>query len=471
MNESHENQPEHNDGNQSVERFERMLQNDEFYFFDVDEFEDLIDHYIEAGNPKNALKAVEMGCEQHPSSFSLLLYKAQILASTHKPRKALEILLKVESGEPNNIDVHLVKATVHSQLREYKKAIDAYRMALKLSTGPEKEDIYISMAFEFENMDEYRLATKYLKKTLALNPENETALYEIGFCFEIQEMCEQGIQYFEDFIDENPYSYAAWYNMGLLYGKIELFEKAINCYDFTIAIKDDFSSAWFNKANSYSRMEQYEDAIDSYKRTLDIDSSDGTTYFHIATCYEELENLEMALNYYHKSISSDPYFADAFLNLGFLYQELGRLNEGIHYVKKALELDPKQVDYLLAYGSLQIRMGFYTEAFQAFEEVIKIQDDQKEVWSLYAHGLYVSGERRSAKKLIQRAITMLPDNAMNYLCYAAILFKEGNINEGLEETENSIIIDQSIAKRLFNFYPDGVDNVDILELFEKYNIQ
>ncbi len=139
MNESHENANEHQDENQSILRFEKMLKNNEFYFFDVDEFEGLIDHYIEIGNPKHALKAVEMGCEQHPSAFSLLLYKAQLLASTHKPRKALEVLNKVEAVEPNNIDVLLIKGTVFSQLREYRKAIDSYRMAIPIATKTQLE--------------------------------------------------------------------------------------------------------------------------------------------------------------------------------------------------------------------------------------------------------------------------------------------------------------------------------------------
>ena len=191
MNESFENANEQHDENQSVKRFELMLKNDEFFFFDVEEFEDLVDHYIEAGNPRQALKAVEMGCDQHPGSFTLLLYKAQILASTHKPRKALEVLLIVESGEPNNIDAHLIKGTVYSQLREYRKAIDSYRVALKLANNIEKADIYMSMAFEFENLDEYNLAIKYLKKVIDLNCENETAIYELGFCFEIQDTCEE----------------------------------------------------------------------------------------------------------------------------------------------------------------------------------------------------------------------------------------------------------------------------------------
>ncbi len=469
MNESHEGANEHTGENQPVQRFEQMLKNNEFYFFDVEEFEDLIDHYMEAGNPAQALKAVEMGCEQHPSSSSLLLYKAQILASTHKAHKALEVLNEVENIEPNNIDVLLIKGTVYSQLREYRKAIDCYRMAIPMASSMEKEDIYLSMAFEFENLDEYNLSIKYLRKVLDLNPENETALYEIGFCYEIEDHFAEGVDFFKAFINDFPYSHAAWYNMGLLYSKQNLYEKAIDCFDYTLVIKEDFASAWFNKANCFHKMGDFVQAIEAYKMTIDIDDSDGTTFFQIAQCFEELDRLNDALNYYHKSISSDPYFADAFLNLGFLYEELGRLNEGIHYIKKAMELDPRQTDYLLAYGNLQIRMGFFTEAFQAFEEIIKLQEDHKEVWSMYTHGLYMSGDKVNAYKLVRKAIELYPNNALNYYIFAAMNFKEGRRNEGMEELENGLCVDESQSPKFFVFNEDAENDLEVLELIAKYN--
>ncbi|HAW52014.1 MAG TPA: hypothetical protein DCX54_06750 [Flavobacteriales bacterium] len=469
MTEGFENSRDHGDIHQSVKRFERMLKNNEFYFFDVDEFEDLIDHYMEAGNSKQALKVVNFGCQQHPSSFTLLLYKAQLLASSHKPREALEVLAKVETGEPNNIDIYLIKATVFSQLREYRKAIDNYKLSLPLASKEELEDIYISLAFEYENLDEYPVAIKYLKKTLALNCENETALYEIGFCFDINEICQQGIEFFQEFLDSNPYSHAAWYNLGLLYNKLDMYEKSVSCFDFTIAIKEDFASAWFNKANAFGKMGDYEKAIESYKKTIEIDEEDGTTFFHIANCYEALDRKEDALNYYHKSISADPYFGDAYLHLGFLYEEMGRLNESIHFVKKAIDLDPKQVEYLLAYGSIQIRIGFFQEGINAFEEVISLQNDNPLAPSLLAHALFLSGDVESSYEVILKAIKDQPDNASNYYLHAANLFRENKKEEGLAELEKGLILCRDDQDRFVSFYPESLDDLDILELLAKYN--
>ena len=68
------------DYNSHVERFEEMLKNNESYFFDVDVFEYLAEHYLEDGNIQLALKALEIGIIQHPSSAIIIIRKAQLHA-------------------------------------------------------------------------------------------------------------------------------------------------------------------------------------------------------------------------------------------------------------------------------------------------------------------------------------------------------------------------------------------------------
>ncbi|MCE3279110.1 MAG: tetratricopeptide repeat protein [Bacteroidetes bacterium] len=89
---------------QLVDRYEEMVLNNKHYFFDSEQFEDIIDYYIDKNNPKKSLQVIEFAIGQYPFSTVFFLRKAQILAATNQSQKALEILSFVESMEPSNAE-------------------------------------------------------------------------------------------------------------------------------------------------------------------------------------------------------------------------------------------------------------------------------------------------------------------------------------------------------------------------------
>ncbi|MBT8236407.1 MAG: hypothetical protein KJO04_09465, partial [Bacteroidia bacterium] len=48
-----------------VAKFESMLKTDDVYFFDADDFEDIIHHYLNHGKISLAKKAIKIGLTQH----------------------------------------------------------------------------------------------------------------------------------------------------------------------------------------------------------------------------------------------------------------------------------------------------------------------------------------------------------------------------------------------------------------------
>jgi len=135
-----------------LNRFEKMLKENQHFFFDVEEFEAIIDYYLENLATEKAKKVIDFSLAQHPTSSSLKIKQAQFFVASHKPNKALEILNTIEAFEPFNGDIFLTKAHVHSQLRQHLKAIENYYKALKLIDDlSEKTNIKIQIAFEYEN--------------------------------------------------------------------------------------------------------------------------------------------------------------------------------------------------------------------------------------------------------------------------------------------------------------------------------
>jgi len=212
-------------------------------FFDVDDFEAIIDFYLDSGMFNEANAAVEIAMEQHPSANGFQIRYARVLGNSKKYYEALEMLNNIELVESTNIDVYLSKAEIYSLMNKHEMAIAEYKRALNYTDN--KEDLFTSMAFEYENLSDYDNAIKYLKLAIDISPESENLIHEISFFFEITGREEEAIVFFNDFVDSHPYSKLAWFNLGVFYNSVELYEKAIEAYEFVLAIDDTFSSAYF----------------------------------------------------------------------------------------------------------------------------------------------------------------------------------------------------------------------------------
>ena len=70
--------------NFSLTRFESMLKTNNVLFFDAEEFEEIIQHYLDNGKMALAKKATKLGLEQHPTATNLKLYKVEIYIFENK---------------------------------------------------------------------------------------------------------------------------------------------------------------------------------------------------------------------------------------------------------------------------------------------------------------------------------------------------------------------------------------------------
>ena len=451
-----------------VERFEKMMANDERYFYDVEEFEEIMDHYIDYGKINKALKVLEVAKSQHPNTVEFVLREAELFSMSNKPRKALELLQTVEAIEQHNADFHLTKATILSQLGDYEASIHHLKTAAGLTTAG-LDSIYLSLAFEYQNLDRNKLAIKYLKLALESNANNEDALYELAYCYDQIDAHEDSLNFYRSFIDSHPYSHHAWYNLGNAYCRLELLEKGIEAYDYAIAIKDDFASAYFNKANTLAKIKRYAEAIVVYKETIQYEFADALTYYYIGECYEKLEDYNNAHIFYHKAIRRDTYLSDAWLGIGIVLDYQNRTGEGIHYVKKAIELDKENADYWYIKGEMEQKLGFIEEAKQAYDRVIAYGYDEHDIWLDYSNLYFELGQFNEAINLLEEGIRQYPEiNELYYRIVACLLSLRMEFS-ALEVMKKALDLQSDNYHLLFEYYPTSVKNSSILDLIESYN--
>jgi predicted Zn-dependent protease len=98
MNMSHNEEEEEN--KLSLSKFESMLKTNKVFFFDSEEFEDIVLHYMDTGRTNLAKKALRLGLEQHPKSTGLKLVHVELLIYDDKIEQAEKILNEIALLEP-----------------------------------------------------------------------------------------------------------------------------------------------------------------------------------------------------------------------------------------------------------------------------------------------------------------------------------------------------------------------------------
>ena len=189
------------DYNLSLSKFESMLKTNKVLFFDSEEFEEIILHYLDMGKASLAKKALKLALEQHPKSTGLKLVQVEMLVYDDKLEIAERLLNELYAIEPQNEEIYIQKANIYSKRDDHEKAVELLQQALKLTD--DYADVYNLIGMEYLFMDSLELAKDNFIKCLEEDIEDQAALYNVVYCFEFLDQNIEAVAFLEKYID-NP---------------------------------------------------------------------------------------------------------------------------------------------------------------------------------------------------------------------------------------------------------------------------
>ena len=213
----------------SVNRYEEMLKNRTRCFFDVHEFEDIIDYYLDSKNFTKATIAASHANSIYPSATSIKLRMAEILIDTSQPAKALNILDNIGRVESDEYALYLLRGAALNMMRKPREAQRQFEKAISLADENQVAVLY-NIGMSFESINQYKVALKYFLKVQMLDPENYYLYYDIAYCHERLDELDKSIECYLKFLAEDPFSEYVWYNLGIVYNKKDDNEKALEAY-------------------------------------------------------------------------------------------------------------------------------------------------------------------------------------------------------------------------------------------------
>lgn len=404
-----------------VRRYERMRNNNENYFFDVAEFETLIDYYLEINDVNYAFEVAESASQQHPASTSLQVKKAKVLIDKGRPLDVLKIIKVIEKIEASNYEVFLLKGAALGMLGDLNGTKKYFDIALSLDDS-EQINILLNITGILNDLNHYKLLTTYLERLAVLEADDPNHLYDLAYAYEKLGEYRSSIKFYKKYLDMEPFSDNAWYNLGLLYTREGMMKKALDAYEFSVAVNPDNFFAIFNMANILSKEGRYGEALEAYHHYLEYEDESSEAMTYAAECYGKLGDHKRAFKMFNEAIDLDPDFAEPWYGLGILMLD-DRPEESIKYLKKAVSLRDDEYEYWYYLSEAYYNCRRTKDSFRSLIKAVTVNPYYDQAWLQIGKIIIDHGFYYHARGILERGMKVIGDvHGIRYILASTYLF-------------------------------------------------
>lgn len=285
--------------------------------FTEEEFDLLINHFLNEAEDQILYDLSRMAYEQHPYSADIGMKYADVLIVNRETERAKEILSVLIDKVPHNGDIYFLFARAF--IREGNSDLTAISLKKAADLSPEDaSDMYHTAAQDCIDMNDFQSALNYLKSTIEIDGETPELWNDIAFCYERLGDFSKSLRYYERYLDEDPFNDNVWFNVGTIHARDLRFEKAIEAFDYAIALNPANSSVLYNKAIVYVNTDNFQKGIDTFTEFLSHEPGNLFALIGIADAFLAMDNLVDADKFFREALVVDKDNNEANTGLAFI---------------------------------------------------------------------------------------------------------------------------------------------------------
>ncbi|MBW8243223.1 tetratricopeptide repeat protein [Muricauda oceani] len=436
----------------SISKFESMLKTDDVYFFDAEDFEEIIHHYLNNGKISLGKKAIQIGLEQHPNSMELKLLQVEVLAFEDKFEAAETLLDEIQNINAANEEVFIQRANIRSKQDKHQEAVNLLLEALDITDH--SFDIHSLLGMEYLFMDNYEQAKLSFMRCVEIDDEDYSSLYNVVYCFEFLEDFDGSIYYLNDYLDRNPYCEVAWHQLGKMYLAKKLYIEALTAFDFAVISDDSFIGAYFEKGKVLEKLGRYNEAIENYESTISIEDPTSYAFLRLGKCHEKLGNYDLAKYYYYHTVHEDPLLDKGWLAITDFHFGQKNYEKALYYINKAINIDGENPKYWKKAGKIYAALKNWDEADFAYKQAVELGNYELTTWKNWAEVLNKIGDYNSAIQVLIQGLEFYPDNSELTYKLAGIHFKNDDLVESKQILSKAMKLDIGKLRQFEKEFPE-----------------
>lgn len=172
---------------------------------------------------ERAIKQFEQILARDPKDISSYLILSQLYRAAGESSKAEAILKKAIALQPDSPDANSNLALLYADLGDYRAAIDLLK---KVATDKADPQIWSTLAYAYEQTQNYKNAAAAYDKALERDPDNVSFRKGLGQNLLLSKQYEQALAQFQALVDANPRDVESYLRMSQAYRVQHKFEQA-----------------------------------------------------------------------------------------------------------------------------------------------------------------------------------------------------------------------------------------------------
>ena len=451
-----------------IERFENQLENGSSLYFDADELNIIIEHYVQKNDIKKINFIAELANRYHSENPITNLIMAKKYLAVQDAKNAMTYL-NDENNNTDDPDYLLSLAFCYSLLENSKLSIETYKKAIKALNKENCDDIYNSMAVEYMLLRDFENALYYFKKGIKAAQDIAEHYSEITNCYFFLGQSEDAIDFFKNEVDNNPHSKAAWMALGNCYLRLHLLEKAAEQYEYALAIDQHYANAYVNIATIYNELDKYQDCIDIIEEAFRNKVKKPILYCLYGEAFAKTGNKLYAINNFKKAIELDENIAEAYAGLGFIFCEEDNHESAVKFLEHAHRLAPYNTDYLFVLVEQYNKLEQFDTSLKYLKEIEELFPYDVNLYIAYMEVYILLDDIDNAKQSIEKGLNILEN-------HPALLYRLAFMHFALEDEEMGLIVledalkqDSDGVQEFIDFDPIYImNNERIINLINEY---
>jgi len=383
-------------------------------------------------------------------------YLGRIAAEAKQFDRAVAGLERAIAINPSFEPAYLALAGVYESQQEREKAVAVYRKYLQV-VNPHSKEVRQHIIRLFINDKLYRAALAELDVILARDPDDLDAQLRVGLIYGELKDYPMAIGQLNKILTARPAELRVRDYLGLMYEEQKDYEKALRAYEQNLKLQPAYIDGHMHLGFLQYRLKRYQDAVGHFTQVVKLNPKQPEGHLLLGMAYLQAEQFAQASQAFEEGIRHHPGNPDLHFNLGTAYDKLNRFDDVVTAMEAALRLDPQHADALNYLGYSYTERGVkIEEAVSLIQRAVTLKPNNGYYVDSLGWAFFKLGRLDEALVEMKRAVSLVKDDPVLYEHLGEVHLKQHQLQEAKEAWLHSLELDPSNVKLMERFREQGM---------------